>query len=61
MAFDPMSKDSIDEMNRYIQYRMRDEKIPATYDSIGMWMDTHIHELKDKPLIDAYLLSEEGA
>lgn len=55
-----MSQASIDEMNRYIQYRMRDEGIQCTPESVGMWMDAHVHELKDKPLIDAYLLVEEG-
>ncbi len=63
MSYEPMSQESIDEMDRYIVYRMADEGIPMDplNINIGIWMSEHMHELKDKPLIDAYLLVKEGS
>lgn len=61
MVYPPMSQESIDEMDRYIIYRCEEDGILTDPVNIGIWMSEHVHELKDKPLIDAYLLEKEGS
>ena len=50
----------IDDMGRYIIYRMEDDEITATETSINTWIEDNEAELIDKDGIAAYLLIKEG-